>query len=181
MSLNASGAVLGIEGELLLCLLSLPFSISSASPRETSGCIHRDDDRSANERSRFPQVCSTVNPNAWMKTLLEGFFYFMDIKCSLWYLIFLHRCGNWAERENYRQRGKNSLTRVFRPSRVASTTQSHLTQQKTAVEPWELHVICRLLKWGTWSKFLPSWESHKYMTSLRLESWSLVSLPQSFF
>lgn len=31
--LNTSGAVLGIEGEILLCLLSLPVSISSASPR----------------------------------------------------------------------------------------------------------------------------------------------------
>lgn len=153
MPFNASGEVLGIEAEILFCLLSSPLGISSASPRETSGYIHSDDDRSVNERSRFPQVCRTVHLNGWMKSLLEGIFFFIEIKCSLWYLIFLHLCGNWAERENYRQRGRKSLTRVFHPSRVASTTQLHLTQQNTAMEPWELPVTCCFLKWGTWSKF----------------------------
>lgn len=74
MSLNMSGEAPGIESEILFCLLLLPFSISSGGPRETSGCIHNDDDRSLNECSGFPQVCSAVNLNAWMKSLLEGTF-----------------------------------------------------------------------------------------------------------
>ena len=85
-----------------------------------------------------------------------GEHFFKDIKCSLWYSIFLHLGRSWAEGENCMQRGRNSFIRFLHPSR-SSRTWIPQTQQNTALESWGLHLILCFLKWGIWSKYESSW------------------------